>query len=510
MSNLLNGFKKMIIEQWLQSISSNTSYYYAFAANPVSNDSIDSSIAKNDKENYFGSNYYMLFGKKLTNTNILPLTRKIEWESNTIYDRYDDTSNTLDVSDFFVVVPADPGYYRHVFKCIDNANGSPSTQPPNLLQTTAFTKSDGYTWKYMYSISDLNYSNFATDDYIPITANVTVQATAGNTTGIDIIQVSNSGTGYICYHNGIIRSVVNSTVIQIESTASIDNEFYKNNGIYIYNDIAATAQLKTITQYVSNLSGNWVYLDSPANTTNIIPSVSEYNISPAVIFNVDSVDVPSAYSVVNTTSNSISNVVIIETGSNITRASAIIQSNTIYGTDAELHCIVSPPGGHGFDPLTELGVEAIGITFSFSGTESNTITTNAGYNRIGIIKNPYILEDDLSKGSLYTEATFNQLLIGEMSPNVAFANNEIITGQTSGAVGILAYLDGDVIAMIGDKHFVNNELIVSANNSLSTTLLINTYGQIYTTDLTPLYTQNVEDVSRANNQSETYKIVIKV
>ena len=507
---LLTSFKKLLVQQWLDSITSNTSYFYAFAANPIANDESGTAIANNDHDNIYGSNYYMLFGKKLTNTDIMPLTRKIEWTTNTVYSSYDDLNNNLANAEFFVMVPADPGYYRHVYKCIYNANNSPSTQMPNLIQTTAFTKSDGYIWKYLYSISDLNYNKFATDDYIPITANATIVSTASNTTGIDVVKIESEGTGYICYHDGIIKSVVNSSLIQIENSASTDNDFYKGNGIYIYNNTTFTSQLKTITQYVSNLSGNWVYVDDDLNISYITSGVTNYKISPKVVFNVDSSDEPFAYSVINTTSNSISSIVIIEPGSGITRATATIQSNTIYGSGANLHCIVSPPGGHGYDPISELGLEAIGINFSFVGNEANTITTAAGYNRIGIIKNPYSLTANLEKGTIFTDNSFDQLLHGTISPEVSFNANEIVTGQDSGAVGIIAYQDGDEIALIGDKHFTNNELIISSNGSLSTTLTINTHGQIYTADLWPLYTQNVEDVSRANNTSETYKIVIRI
>lgn len=509
MGNILNSFKKSFVEQFVNDITANTARYYAFAANPVLDEDYLTDLDTTDKTNIFDSNYLMIFGKKLSNTDVMAMTRKIEWESNTVYDIYNDRTDASN-SNFFVVVPADPGYYRHVYKCIYNNDGEPSTSPPNLIQPTSFTKSDGYIWRYLYSISDLAYSKFSTDEYIPITPNATIQSVSIDTTGIETIIIENAGTGYITYHDGTIKSVVNSTVVEIENTASLDNEFYTNNAIYIYNTNSSDADLKTITKYVSNSLGKWIYMDSSVNTSIINPNSTKYKISPAVVFNSDGDTAPLAYSVINTVSNTVNNIVIIENGVNITRADVTLVSNTIYGSGANIYCIIPPPGGHGHDPAAELGVNALGIAFSFNGSESNTISTYVGYNRIGIIKNPYSLNANLTKGSIFSNSTFEQLIKGTISPVVVFSNNEIVTGQTSNAKGIVTYLSNDSIYIIGDKHFSNNETIVSSNGDVSTVFTINTNATIYTKDLYPLYTQEISDVTRSNNQSEAVRIIINL
>lgn len=509
MGNILNSFKKSIVEQFINDITANTARYYAIAANPVPDSDYLVDLDLTDKTNIADTNYLMLFGKKLSNTDILPMTRKIEWESNTTYDIYNDRQDNSN-SNFFVVVPADPGYYRHVYKCLYNNNGQPSTSPPNLIQPTSFTKSDGYVWRYLYSITDLNYSKFATDKYIPVTPNAVIQSVAKDTTGIELIVIENSGTNYITYHDGTIKSVVNSTVVEVESTASIDNEFYTNNSIYIYNTNSSDADLKTITKYVSNSLGKWVYMDSSVNTSIITPNNTKYKISPSVVFNTDGDVQPLAYSVINTVSNTVNNIVIIENGVNITRANVSISSNSIYGSGANVYGIIPPPGGHGFDPASELGVNALGIAFTFTGSESNTISTSVGYNRVGIIKNPYSLNANLTKGSLYSGSTFEQLIKGTISPVVVFANNDVVTGQTTDAKGIVTYLSNDEIYIVGDNHFSNNETIVSSNGTVSTVFTINTHGSIYTKDLYPLYTQEISDVVRSDHQSETVRIIINL
>ena len=133
---------------------------------------------------------------------------------------------------------------------------------------------------------------------------------------------SNTGTGYNSYNDGTVQSVVNTTLIQISANASLDNDFYKNNGVYLYNNTSATAQLLIVDSYVSNLTGNWIKLSTTANTTNITPGVTQYKISPQIKFDSDGDSSPKAYSIINTQTNAISNVVIIDTGYGITRVTA--------------------------------------------------------------------------------------------------------------------------------------------------------------------------------------------
>lgn len=510
MGNLLSAYKKALVDDILDGISANTTRYYAFASNPVPwPGGTRVEITKDDDTNLHDSNQLMLFGKRLTNTDIVPVTRRVEWQTGNTYVRYD---NTLDMSNtnFYVMVPASPGNFRHVYKCIDAPANTPSTQTPDLQQATSFTKSDGYTWRYLYSISDSQYNKFVTVNYMPVLANATTQATANNNTGVEAIIVQNAGAGYISHHLGIVRAVANSTLIQIESAASTDNNFYNNNAIYIYNNTTSTSQLKTVVDYVSNLSGNWVFLDSAANVSNITVGVTGYRISPKVVFSTDGTTAPQAYSVINTTSNNIQSVVVIEPGAGITRCSARLVSNSVYGTGANVYCIVPPPGGHGANPAAELGVAGLAFNFSFAGSESSTIPSSLSFNRIGILKNPSVLNANGSKGSAYANNTFDQLLVANMQPAVTFASNETVIGQTSGAVGIVAKSNTTHVFLVGDKHFSNNETILSSNGAVSCQININSKGHLYLKDNYPLYTQNIDDANRTGSQTETFKLTIQV
>jgi len=509
MGAILSNFKSSIVSDIKTSISSNTSYYYAFAASPVANSSSNNNL--DDYSSIFTNDWELLFGKKLKSTDLMPVIRNITWQTNTVYSRYDNTKD-LSNSDFYVIAkPEEVGGTYNVFKCIDNANGSPSTYVPNQIQSTSFTLGDGYVWKYIYSISNINYNKFATSEYAPVYSNASISESALNFSGVEVVMISNSGSGYETYHNGKLQSIANSTLVQIEDEASPDNHYYTKNSIYVYsNNGSFPAQIRNITSYISN-SQNWVYLDEPlSNTSAININNAFYRISPRIQFDTDGDIEPKAYSVINATSNSISNVIIIEKGSNITRASAVIVSNTTYGTGANLYCIVPPAGGHGSKPENELLTKGIGIYFEFKGTESSNISINTSYNKVGILKNPYILNSNNTKGSLYTSNLFSQILEANISPSAIFSNGEIVTGNTSGAKGLVVYSNSTVVHLVGDKDFEDGEYINSANGLLSTSITINTLGDLYAKDIVPLYIRDIDNVTRSNNQVEAFKLIIQV
>lgn len=521
MGKILPQYQKAIIEEIISAIASNTSQYYAFAANPIAySGNTTPTLTSDDYSTSFTNDWQMIFGKKLKSTDIVPVISNKAWKANTVYNRYDNTVANL-TNYYTIVPPSTVGGSYNVYKCIDNANNSPSLYPPDQVQQQSFTKTDGYTWRYITSIPSSLYNKSATNNYAPITSNTTIIASAFSYSGIEVVMINSGGVGYSCYTNGVIQSVSNSTLLQIQTNSSPDNDFYTKNGIYIYNTGSTTGQLKTIQKYVSNLTGNWVYLDSPVNTdvivagtagsNNLNQNATKYYISPKVVFETDGDGTPAAISYINPSSNSISSIKIIETGTGISWANVSIQSNTTYGSGANLYAIVPPPGGHGSNPQAEMGVNGFVVTFNFSNTESNTILVTTQYNKIGLIKNPYaISQTTKNKTTAYSSNTFSSVLKANLAfGSSIFSTGDTVIGANSGARGTVAFCNSTVVCLTGDKKFTN-ERIVSNNGLLSANITINTVGDIFTKDITPLYVQNISNVIRSGNQAESFKLIIKV
>lgn len=508
MGKLLPNYKQLVVDDIINS----GNYYYGIAANPVPLTGNVVAVTSDDYLSSFNPMWQLLFGKLVGLNDLIQVIDNVIWTSGTVYERYD---NTLDMSDkqFYVITePVLTGGNYNVYKCIDNNNGGPSNNKPDLVQTTSFTKSDGYTWRYITSISNANWIKFATSSYAPIYSNTTVSAQASLNSGVEVVVIANGGLGYSSYHDGIVQgfSESNSSIIQISDAGSTTSGFYQNNAIYIYSGI--TGEVQTISSYVANSTGKFVILQQEANTNNIIPGETLYKISPKVLFETDGVLDPQAYSVINTVSNSIYSVVIIEPGEEISWANVSIQSNTIYGSGANVYAIVPPPGGHGSDPAAELFTTGYSVAVSFVGDETATIPDNVSYNKIGLIANPYeIVQTNGSKDtSLYSSNSFSSVLKANVASPITFTVGEQLVGANSGARGTVAFSNTSVVYLTGDKTFANIEYVTSTVTNQTVEMEINTRGDIYTKDLKPTYIQNVVDVERAVGQTEAWKLIIKI
>lgn len=147
------------------------------------------------------NNYYKsgIFAKQVSLENASLVVPRINWTSNTVYNAY--TSNT----NFYVLNSKD-----QVFKCLSNNFAIPSTYEPELtLATTSLEEpflqtSDGYKWKYLYTLTSSQKQKFLTDDWMPVSINKFVRASA-EPGSIDVVTVTNSGNNYV---NGTTQNII--------------------------------------------------------------------------------------------------------------------------------------------------------------------------------------------------------------------------------------------------------------------------------------------------------------
>lgn len=495
---------KAIIEELMTNISTGNSNYYAFASNPVpvvGNTTVDTF---DDYTVNFISDWQMIFGKKLANTDLAPVITDIPWTPNTVYSYYDNRNPYMPLLNFYVVTAPVIGGGYNIYKCIDNANGAPSTYVPAQVQQNSFTTLDGYTWRYITTITSESYLKFASSNYIPVYQNTAISSSAYKNSGIEKVVILNGGNGYsVSYNTGTIQSVTNTSLVQIANASSLDT--YSLSSIYINGSYSA--ELKNIVSYISNTSGNWVYLDTPLNPNNVTSS-SSYIISPRVVFNSDADAQPLAYSVVNVSSNSISSIVMVDSGYGMTWANVGIVTNQLSAQPALMYPIIPPAGGHGADPTNELYTKGFALAFSFANSEHGNVVTDALYNKIGVMKNPYAISNTYSNsGVLYTANAFNQVLQTNIFPPVTFPTGTLVMGNSSNAVGTVAFSNTSVLYLTGDKYFSNGEYVTNGSNT--TQITINKRASVYTKGIKPLYIQNISNVTRSNTQTESYKLIIQ-
>lgn len=76
-------------------------------------------------------------------------------------------NTSLETSKFYVLTNE-----RNVYKCLDNNGGAPSTVKPFSTSHLPFTTSDGYKWKFMYTIPTALINKFVSINDIPVTTSI--------------------------------------------------------------------------------------------------------------------------------------------------------------------------------------------------------------------------------------------------------------------------------------------------------------------------------------------------
>ena len=142
------------------------------------------------------------------------------WTTGTVYDYYrhdygnritgttttltanSGASNLFD-STFYVL-----NSNNNVYKCLDNNSNAASTIEPTGTSTSILSTADGYKWKYMYSLSASQASNFLSTDFMAVSTNSTVSTAAVNGS-LDIIKIKSAGSGYTVFGGGTSGTISN-------------------------------------------------------------------------------------------------------------------------------------------------------------------------------------------------------------------------------------------------------------------------------------------------------------
>jgi len=446
----------------------------------------------------------MIAGKRITSNDVSYMLERNTWTFNTIYDYYSHLDSNLQDKTFFVVTAS-----RSIYKCLFNNYGKPSTVEPTSTSTSGiYQTADGYVWKFMGRISAVTFNSFVTDTYIPAIIDTNVKNAAVNGS-LDVLVVSSAGNNYVnIIDQGSVESVLNSQVYKIANTStSTADGYYNDSAFYIYSG-PGLGQLSLVSNYVVNTSGKYVFTTTALSS---ITPTSKFTIAPQVSIVGDGTDA-SAYAVVNTSTYTVDSIKVVNRGINYTYATASIIANSFFGEDATAYPIISPPYGHGYDILSELGCDTIGISVDFDASV-NTIPYFINYRQIGLLFNPLKIDTLPGISNTYTSNTFMQQLQIIMDPartSGTFTVNDDIEGSLSKASGIIKYANTSymmVANIVGT--FVTNESI-SGLNSLAT----GSITELNNIDLQPnsgkvLYYRNIEDIQRSDTSKEKIKLYIR-
>jgi hypothetical protein len=307
----------------------------------------------------------------------------------------------------------------------------------------------------------------------------------------------NSNTGF----TGVVQYANNSTIISSVYSGNVANvntitTETTNLNLTVVNIKEYTILTATVNNASELIIGAPIFYSNAyagiVNYITISPNAGDfYFISPTVTITGDGQNA-AAYSVVNSATQTITNVVSVNPGINYTTANVVVNGATVTP-------LLSPRKGHGSNAFNELGVQNILISklFSNSTNENYSLPNYGEYNKVGLIYqtlwNEIVLE--VSNYNTYeieaanTIAGFvnNEIVISSdlnfYGNYVSSSNNTMIVANTYGTLASNTYIKGTVSkvvanvisssvltfnsAMIGNTVTQNNitGTITSANSS---------------------------------------------
>ena len=105
--------------------------------------------------------------KKIASTDIIHSSPRNLWVSGTTYAEYDDQDTNIESKVYHVITTN-----NNVYMCLKAGAGASTTDPDATgVQTTGVINhsgSDGYIWKYMFTVNTTNASKFLTSSFIPV------------------------------------------------------------------------------------------------------------------------------------------------------------------------------------------------------------------------------------------------------------------------------------------------------------------------------------------------------
>lgn len=219
----------------------------------------------------------------------------------------------------------------------------------------------------------------------------------------------------------------------------------------------------------------------------------------------------NAFATRNTSTNQLESITIDNKGAKYTYANVSISST--HGSGANARVIITPPGGHGVDPLYELGGSYLLIDALIKNREGGVLTTQNDYRQIAIIEDP--INKDGTK--IISNAAVSQLTVltmAESSVTTNYTEDEWVYQGTSLAnsyfSGIVTEWDyaNVTIKLTSVKGNPTSDLLIGDTSTTARYVnsVQNPEMQPYSGKL--LYIDNIVPVDRSDDQNDEFKILL--
>ena len=458
---ITDPFKKQVLDNVVNEVKNLTARYYVGIGKNDQWNSTETVPTPTDTPKTIRATQSSLQSVKAVAAASFVIPR-YNWSSGSIYNGYDDDISAIPSNTYYVLTED-----NEVYICLQqskSATGSPNpstVKPTTSTKTKAFKTSDGYTWKFLYSLSASRASAFLSANFVPVE-----KVDSADQVGLDLSGIE---------QGQVADSAVEGRILNIVIT---------NGG----------------TGYTSNptvtITGNSGALgDSAQATAEVVGGA------------VTKIDM------LNESAGS---------GKNFINATVTISSGG--GSGATARAVIGPPKGIGKDPRDELKSTSIMFNSKPSGAEDGKVLvgTNQDFRQVTLIRNPRTDSDDgniltastakalkflIADSAFATQLSIDELITnGKTPPAKAYVNEAVNFGAASGmkvfyhqtdSTGFTPFSVGDTLT---DEGSTTGTISVVAD---SNELYLNNTGEV-------LYIENRAPVIRASEQTEDIKVVISL
>ena len=411
----------------------------------------------------------LLAVKRISSTDIAFVAPRRNWTTGTTYDIYRHDygdritgTTTQQSANSGVFNLFDANFYamnssRNVYKCLDNNNNTASTvEPTGTNASTILSTADGYKWKYMYTLSASEQSNFLSTDFMAVSSNASVSSNAVDG-AIDIVKIRTAGSGGADgTHTGI--------AIKGDGTGGVVSVVVTSGAVTAVNVTSAG------TGYTFGTISNAQIVS--AGATNLVGAELDVIIPPKGGHGFNAVQELGAF--------------FVMTNVSLEGTESANSGDVSVANDFRRVCLIRDPqsGGSAASAVTLRATKAVqltGVSGSFNVDEK---ITQASTGAVGIV-----VEWDSTNSLLYyVQTRHNDEGVDANGNQTAFSGTNVITGA-GGASGTPVSTSGTV----------NNVVIASG---YSVPEIDHDSGDV-------LYVENRAPITRAADQTENIKLIIE-
>jgi hypothetical protein len=252
--------------------------------------------------------------------------------------------------------------------------------------------------------------------------------------------------------------------------------------------------------------------DGSINNVLVTSGGTGYLSTPTVTINGDGTGA-TAVAVRDAGSNAIIGINITNPGTGYTYATVGISGGS--GSSATATAFITPKGGHGADPVEELGGYYVMMNVRLEYADgSGDFPVDNDYRRIMLIRDPYNYNTTVVATSTTLKAN-KELTFS--SGTGTFQQDETITGASSGAVGRIVSVSGTTIRYIQIRTenatgpvFSVGETITGGTSTATGTVATKTNPEVQPYSGDVIYVENRRPINRASDQIEDIKIIVEM